>query len=67
MNSAESEFRVSRRARKWNHIADVVHPGEKHEQSFEPDSKAGVRHRSITTQIDIPLVLFRIDVVNAKL
>jgi hypothetical protein len=52
---APSEIGVARRPRERNHIPNVGHPGQEHQQPLEPQTEPGVRHRAETSQIHIPL------------
>src|SRR5712691_605482 len=51
------EFRRARRSREWDYVADVFHAGQVHHHALQSQSEAGVRGRSVLTQIEIPLVV----------
>src|SRR5260221_9063516 len=52
-----SKLGMFRRPRIRNHVANVRHPGEQQHDPFEPQAEAGMGHRSITAQVDVPPVL----------
>ncbi len=58
-----SELGVARRSRERNHISDVRSPRNEHQHSFEPKSKAAVRHCSISPEIKVPPVILRAEAV----
>src|SRR5258706_6982666 len=52
-----SEIRVARRAGEGDHVANVRHARQKHEESFKPKTKTGVRHRAVTPKVCVPPVI----------
>src|SRR5262245_58409519 len=57
---APSEFCKPREPREGNHVPDVLHARCVHQETFEAQSEAGVRHRAEFAKLEIPpIVLFR--------
>mmetsp|Transcript_21857 Transcript_21857/g.74111 ORF Transcript_21857/g.74111 Transcript_21857/m.74111 type:complete len:247 (+) Transcript_21857:55-795(+) len=44
-----------------NHVSDVFHAGDEHDQALEAEAEAGVRHRPVLPQLQIPRQRGRVD------
>ena len=49
------KFRVARRAREGDHVANIRDAGDEHEHALEAEAETGVRHGAVAAQIEIPL------------
>ena len=58
-----SELPMPRRAGEGDHVADVGHAGEEHQQALEAEAEAGVRHGAVAAQVGIPPVILRVELV----
>src|SRR5260370_25829537 len=56
-----SKLRALRRAREWNHVADVAHAGQKQQHPLQAEAEARMRHRAVAAQIKIPPVRGRVE------
>src|SRR4030095_12693636 len=64
--AGRSELRVAGRSRKGDDIADVRNAGEKHKQPFEAEAEARVRHGAVSSQVRIPPIVLRLELVEFK-
>jgi hypothetical protein len=42
-----------------DHVSDIAHAGDELNQSFKTETKAGVGHRAVPAQIQVPAVFFQ--------
>src|ERR1041385_5838768 len=60
LSSDKSELRISGGAGERNDVANVSNTRQKHQQSFESQSKARVRNGSVAPQVHIPPIILRL-------
>src|SRR3569833_2790273 len=60
--NSTSVFRMPRRARIRNRIADIAEATGVHHQPLESEPEARMRHRAVAAQVAIPAVMRRIEV-----
>mmetsp|Transcript_19201 Transcript_19201/g.67773 ORF Transcript_19201/g.67773 Transcript_19201/m.67773 type:complete len:606 (+) Transcript_19201:86-1903(+) len=53
--------RVARPARERDHVADVRHAGDVHDEALEAEAEAGVRHGAVPAQVEVPLQRLLLD------
>ena len=58
----ELEFSIPGGPWEWNHISDIGHAGDEEYQSFEAEAESGMRTRTKSPGIEIPLHFFQGDV-----
>src|SRR5712675_2046241 len=51
------EFRISRRARERDHVADVGHAGDELDHSLQTEAEAGVGYGAKPAQVEVPPVV----------
>src|SRR5579885_3761935 len=59
-SDSELERRVAGRAWERNHIADILHPRDKHHHAFKTQPETGVWRGAELAQFQIPPVVFLI-------
>ena len=57
-NRSILEFGVTWRPWVRDHVADVFHPRDVHQQPLEPDTITGVLGFPVLPQVEVPLILF---------
>src|SRR5262245_49717668 len=59
-----SKLRISRRPCEGDHIANVRHAGQEHDQTFESEAESRVRHGSVSAQVHIPPIILGRELVE---
>src|ERR1041385_2645250 len=57
------ELGAARGAREGNYIANVGNAGDEHQHAFKTEPEAGMWHRSVAAQIEVPFVIGGIHIV----